>query len=145
MACMKRLFKKISDLFVVTIPKYRDFTLFLIGLYFFFKGIIELAPGVQLPHSRWINDVSETVENIYAWLAVATGQYLMWQHALRHFGWWYQVTRNVVFFAFLFQIWVMFATFTADPPYDIFGWVSTVLAAVLGSIYIFMGVKRDGS
>jgi hypothetical protein len=141
---MRRLPKNLKTAFTSTVIKYRDLTLFLIGLYFFFKGIIELAPGVQLPHSRWVQGLDENVETVYALLAIVTGQYLIWQHTLRHFNWWYQITRNVIFFAFLFQVWVMFATFTADPPYDIYGWISTVLAAVLGSIYIFLGVKRDG-
>jgi hypothetical protein len=133
---------KIESGYVHFIEKYQQALLFAMGIYFIFKGLIESGPGVQLPQSRFFLGGGETAEAIYSVVAILMGIYLIIQHRMVKYKWWYGVTRNVVYIAFLLQIWVAFTTFTSEPPYGMFGILATVGAALLASIYVRMGAKR---
>ncbi len=134
--------KRIKDTYLRIIARYQALILFIIGVYFLFKGLIESSPGVQLPQSRFFANFGENVETYYSIAAMAIGVYLLVQHMFVHKKWWYSVTRNVVYVSFLFQIWVSFVTFTSIPPYNMIGFIATFIGLLLASVYVRMGVDH---
>lgn len=134
--------RRIKAAYFKILEKYQTALLFIVGCYLFVKGLIEARSGVQLPQSRFLEEIGEGIEQVYSIIAISMGMYFIFQHMLVEYKWWYSVTRNLVYLSFLFQIWVAFVTFTSEPPYNLFGLGASVVAFILGSVYVRMGVDH---
>jgi hypothetical protein len=141
---MKKLSITLRNFLMTLSVKYRDVTLFFLGVYFFFKGLVESQPGIQLPQSRFIEQFGEKLEMIYAVTAILMGLWLMVQHRFIKRSWWFRLTHIVIFVGFLFQIWVVFVAATSEPPFGILATAAIPVGILLGTIYVLMGVE-DGT
>jgi uncharacterized membrane protein len=139
---MKQYLTTLRNHYLTLVTKYRAAVLFVIGVFFFIKGCIESAPGVQLPQSRYIEQFGEGMEMVYAVVAMAMGLWLMIQHRYIKNKHWFRVTHITVFIGFLFQVWVVFVALTSEPPFGILASLAVVVGALLSTIYVLMGVEH---
>lgn len=141
---MKKLSVTLRNFLMTLSVKYRDVTLFCLGVYFFIKGLVESRDGIQLPQSRFLEQFGEKYELVYAIVAVAMGLWLMVQHRFIKKPWWFRVTHVTVFISFLFQLWVVFVAVTSQPPFGLLAMAAVPIGILLGTIYVLMGVE-DGT
>jgi uncharacterized membrane protein len=139
---MKQRLATLRNYYLTLVTKYRTAVLFVIGVFFFLKGCVESAPGVQLPQSRYIEQFGEGMEMVYAVVAMAMGLWLMIQHRYIKNKHWFRATHITVFVGFLFQVWVVFVALTSEPPFGILASLAVVVGALLSTIYVLMGVEN---